>query len=170
MSERLILTDLRTIPEEWLSAKEETETFIAAPPVHSCLGCFGCWLRTPGACVIKDRAADFAARIAQTNELVIVSRLVYGGYSPEVKAVVDRSLGYLLPYFRIIQKRMHHVPRYPCQIDLNIHFYQEKLLENDFRIKIAEKLVKANALNLNAKNVQTTFHALTQRAEEGTSV
>jgi multimeric flavodoxin WrbA len=27
-------------------------------PIHNCIGCFGCWVKTPGACVIRDKYGD----------------------------------------------------------------------------------------------------------------
>lgn len=65
--------------------------------VQSCLGCYGCWLKTPTICVIGDKYSDLGNIIACCDDIIIISRCYYGGFSPFVKSIVDRSLSYLLP-------------------------------------------------------------------------
>ena len=47
----------------------------------------------------------------------------YGGYSQSIKAVLDRSIGYLLPYFRLVGGAMHHQMRCDNPFALDVHFY-----------------------------------------------
>ena len=30
-----------------------------------CIGCFGCWIKTPGTCVIRDGHADMGAQLSR---------------------------------------------------------------------------------------------------------
>jgi multimeric flavodoxin WrbA len=99
------------------------ETVEALPPVKKCVGCFGCWTRTPGVCVIADRAQGFAARLGACDELIVISRLFCGGPSPEIKAFLDRSIPYLLPYFEVVDGRMRHTRRYPDPLSLRYYYY-----------------------------------------------
>lgn len=34
-----------------------------------CIGCFGCWLKTPGRCVIKDDFQTMGERLAASDEI-----------------------------------------------------------------------------------------------------
>lgn len=52
---RLIIFDMDGAGEKLIPVKKDDFLFSARPEVHSCVGCFGCWIRTPGACVISDR-------------------------------------------------------------------------------------------------------------------
>lgn len=131
--------------------------FPARPMVTPCVGCFGCWVKTPGECVIRDRASPLLALLASCDELFLVSRCVYGGLSPEVKAAMDRSIGYMLPFFRIVNDEMHHTMRYPVALRLRVFLYGNDLLAEERAA--AEELVKANALNLGAEASSVRFFA-----------
>lgn len=80
--------------------------------IKPCVGCFGCWVKTPGQCLMKDGYDKMGALIHQADEIVVISRYTYGGFSSFVKNVFDRSISYLLPYFEVVKKEMHHKRRY----------------------------------------------------------
>lgn len=152
----LIIYDIEEKDEGILSgAGDNVFLFSASPMVKSCIGCFGCWIKTPGSCVIKDRCSVIPGYLSKSNEMLIITPIQYGGYSPKVKAVLDRSIGYLLPYFRIIDKEMHHKMRYDNPFKLNLYFYGKSDSEEQ---AIAEKLVKANAINLGAGSSEIHFY------------
>ncbi len=128
--------------------------FNAAPMVKPCAGCFGCWLKTPGKCIIKDRCQGVPARLARSSTFVIISPVLYGSYSPEIKAVLDRSIGYILPYFHMVNGEMHHVLRYNHRFVINAFFYGSC---NEKEKSTAEKLVRANTVNLGAEKAEIKF-------------
>ncbi|MDR3164247.1 MAG: hypothetical protein LBU13_01560, partial [Synergistaceae bacterium] len=101
----------------------DVEVVPALPSVRKCVGCFGCWVRTPGVCVIADRARDFAAKFGAREEFTVVSRLYCGGPSPDVKAFLDRSIPSLLPYFEVVDGVMRHALRYPALRSLRYYYY-----------------------------------------------
>ena len=80
--------------------------------IKPCVGCFGCWIKTPGQCVIKDGYDYMGALIHKADEVVVISRYTYGGFSSFVKNVFDRSIGWVLPYFEVYEGEMHHKKRY----------------------------------------------------------
>lgn len=47
--------------------------------IRPCTGCFGCWIKTPGRCVLPDPYRDMGAYLANSGELVLVSRCCFGG-------------------------------------------------------------------------------------------
>ena len=87
--------------------------------------------------------------LARCEEARIISRCCYGGYSPFVKNVLDRSIPYLHPYFKIKNGEMHHKQRYDKILKLKVGFYGECISEDEKRT--AEELVRANAVNLYAQ-------------------
>lgn len=88
-------------------------SFDAAEPLEPCIGCFGCWIRTPGVCIHRrDGGGAYLAELFDADALAIVSRIRWGGYSASVKSYADRSIPILHPFFRILNGEMHHQLRY----------------------------------------------------------
>ncbi len=77
-----------------------------------CQGCFGCWTKHPAECFMKDRLREACRIIGRADELVIVTKNCYGGYSAAVKNVLDRSIGTSTPFSTYRGRQMHHTLRY----------------------------------------------------------
>jgi multimeric flavodoxin WrbA len=129
--------------------------FAALPEGRACRGCFGCWVRTPGLCVTGDRLRGFPELIARHGELAVVSRLVWGGFSPAVKRVLDRALAHLLPFFVISEGVMRHEARSVRDLRLTAVFYGTG---GDREAEaLAGRLVAANAANIRASSWEARF-------------
>lgn len=81
--------------------------------VRSCMGCFGCWTRRPGECVIDDDARRVAASMVASDVYAVVTPVRFGTYGSLAKRVMDRMICVLLPFFTVVDGEVHHVPRYP---------------------------------------------------------
>ena len=123
--------------------------------IRHCVGCFGCWIQTPGKCVLKDGYDNLGELLSKSEKLTIISKCLYGCYSPFVKNVLDRSISYLLPFFKIKNNETHHKRRYQNNIQLEVHFYGENITIKER--KTAKKLVKANCTNFSVKNYKISF-------------
>ena len=77
-----------------------------------CRGCFECWTKHPAECFMKDRLQQACRIIGQADDLVIVTKNLYGGYSAEVKNMLDRSIGTSTPLSTYRGGQMHHTLRY----------------------------------------------------------
>ena len=148
---KLIITDIGMYP----GRISKDDCVISSGNINPCRGCFGCWTRTPGACVINDDISDMGALLSRCDELVIVSRCYYGSYSPSVKCVLERCLPYVHPDFEIRNGKMRHKRRYTNSFEINAYFYGEDITEKDK--ETAVKLIRANAENLSAKAGSVTF-------------
>jgi len=118
--------------------------------IAPCLGCFGCWVKTPGVCVIDDAGRDVARRMAQSDLLVYLTPLTFGGYSSELKKALDRSIPNISPFFRLVHGEVHHVKRYarnPRILGIGVCAGGPIDPEEE---ELFETLVHRNAINLHA--------------------
>ena len=145
---KMIVHDLEEALFDALFPDLAEDTLVIGPKggkLLSCIGCFGCWVKQPGRCVLGDDYAHLGEQLGQAEQLLTISRIVYGGFSPFVKNILDRSLGYILPFFALRQGEMHHLPRYQHTLRWTVGGYGEGLTDGEqatFR-----RLVAANAVN-----------------------
>ena len=129
----LIIHDLSK--EQWealaFPLKEETKIIDNSGKIKKCMGCFGCWLKTPGRCVIPDEYQRMGELAAKAEELTIISKCSFGSYSSFVKNVLDRSISYVLPFFEIREGEMHHRKRYDNQFLMRVIFYGSDITEEE---------------------------------------
>ncbi len=67
--------------------------------LHCCIGCFSCWIKTPGECVIRDDMTEINRLYINSDAVVFLSPVVFGQFSVNMKNVIDRILPRLLPFF-----------------------------------------------------------------------
>jgi multimeric flavodoxin WrbA len=83
--------------------------------IADCLGCFGCWVKEPGECVVKDDAIEVAKLFNTSDAVVLLTPVTFGGYSYHLKKAIDRSLCFSLPFFVKIEGETRHPRRYDVQ-------------------------------------------------------
>ncbi len=66
--------------------------------IKPCLGCFSCWNKTPGKCVIKDEMADILEKIIWADIVVWSFGLYFFNVPSKMKALIDRQLPLSLPF------------------------------------------------------------------------
>ena len=57
---------------------EVTKKRLGSKELGYCRGCFGCWIRTPGECVIRDAMEDINRRTAAADTVVYLVPVVFG--------------------------------------------------------------------------------------------
>ena len=89
---RLIIFDMDGAGEKLIPVKKDDFLFSARPEVHSCVGCFGCWIRTPGACVISDRCEMIPREISECDELWYFGDSVSEGMRNEICYATEHGI------------------------------------------------------------------------------
>ena len=110
-SMKVIIYDLGSEYDGLIAAKCD-RTIAADGKYAACQGCFGCWTKHPAECFIKDSLHQVCRIIGQADELVIVTKNLYGSYSTAVKNILDRSIGTSTPFSTYRGGQMHHTLRY----------------------------------------------------------
>lgn len=122
--------------------------------ISTCVGCFGCWTKTPGKCVIRDDAVRVYPRIAASDHILYISRIRYGGYDTIMKTLLERSIPVQQAFIRLLQGETHHVQRKVVAKKAVVIGYGDILPEEQ---KIFSRLVERNAKNMNFENYRIIF-------------
>lgn len=150
---KLIITD---IEDFHVHVQGEYKVIKPKGNIHNCIGCFGCWVKTPGRCVIHDGYEGTGSDMGKCAELILVSRCCYGSVSPFVKTVQDRAISYIHADFVIRKGEMHHKQRYQNRITLSAHLYGENI--TDMEKETTRELLNANAVNYDGLVKSISFY------------
>jgi multimeric flavodoxin WrbA len=113
--------------------------------IAHCIGCFGCWVKTPGECRHKDAGRQIAKEIINSHTVVLLSPMVFGGYSAALKHMVDRFIPLIHPNLMMRYGEIHHRPRYTAYPRMvGIGLQQE---HDDKSAQVFKTLVGRNAIN-----------------------
>ena len=58
--------------------------------IKPCLGCFACWIKTPGKCVQEDEMRELLPRLREADVWVLATPLYFDGPSGPLKNLMDR--------------------------------------------------------------------------------
>lgn len=125
-----------------------SEHILRDEEVAPCIGCFKCWVKTPGECVYKDQGKQIAMDMARCRVIVLVTPVTFGGYSSELKKGLDRVLPILLPDFANYDGETHHPHRYSKGFDVIAIGTMPR--ENEQNAKLFRDLVVRNSLNMHS--------------------
>jgi multimeric flavodoxin WrbA len=77
--------------------------------INACLGCFGCWTKTPGACVQDDDMAGLLSGLRQADVWVLATPLYFDGPSGPLKNLMDRMSAFLRLAAEVRDGRSRHL-------------------------------------------------------------
>jgi len=80
--------------------------------VNYCIGCYTCWLKTPGSCVFKDDGPHILKEYLNSDFVLYASPLIMGFISSLLKTVQERCLPLVHPFLYVNKDRMQHLSRY----------------------------------------------------------
>jgi len=80
--------------------------------IRYCVGCFSCWLKTPGECVAEDSSSAVCRAFIASDFVLFASPVIMGFTSALLKQAHDKLIPTLLPYIGVYRDECHHVPRY----------------------------------------------------------
>jgi len=116
--------------------------------INHCLGCFKCWTKTPGICTINDDARDIVRKAIQSDLVLMITPVTFGGYSSELKKAADRLIPILSPFFMKIRGEVHHKARYkkyPSLFGVGALDAADEERENVFKTLVARHALNAHS-------------------------
>jgi multimeric flavodoxin WrbA len=130
-------------------APYDTKIIAANGKFAYCQGCFNCWLKTPGSCFINDKLKNIGALLGTCDEIIVISKNCYGGYSEAVKRGFDRGISASLPFFTYRDGKIRHMCRYRGnKLCLTVILFGDFL---ELEKETAESLVERNRGNMGYK-------------------
>ena len=122
--------------------------------IANCVGCFGCWTKTPGRCVIRDDATRVYPLIAKSEKIIYCSRVKYGGYDTVMKTMLERAIPVQQAFIRLLDGETHHVQREVLPKDAVIFAYG---CNNKDEQDLFCRLVARNAKNMSFSSWDVRF-------------
>jgi multimeric flavodoxin WrbA len=97
-----------------LTAKQHQVTTLTLRDmdIKYCVGCWGCWVKTPGECVARDDSADVCRAVINADFVLLASPVTMGFPSALLKKTVEKFLPLIHPYIAVVQGEAHHRARY----------------------------------------------------------
>ena len=149
--------------------KEQNERLLAAADqvvcadgrYAPCQGCFKCWTRHPAACEMKDALHQASRVLGTSDDLTIITGNWYGGYSPAVKNILDRSIATSTPFSTYRGGQMHHTLRYGKRNRLHVIAYGDI---SEAEKSTLELMAERNAVNMGFREHTVTFCADAEEA------
>lgn len=150
---KLILSDKNLdIPEINHSSIEFID--LSKLKIAGCIGCFQCWTKTPGKCVIRDDAVNVYPRIAKSNKVLYISKVKYGSYDTIMKTMLERAIPIQQAFIRLLHGETHHVQRNVIPKQAVIIGYGDISAEEQ---GIFRQLIERNAYNMNFESNRVIF-------------
>jgi len=132
--------------------------------VAPCQGCFDCWIKSPGKCRTDDYGRDVAQKMVQSSLIIHFTPITFGGYSSELKKVIDRFIPTILPFFTKREGETHHLYRYTNRASIiAIGFLNEPDEEKELTFK---ELIYRNSLNMGAPIHEAVIYTKNQDKSE----
>lgn len=104
---------LSLIEKKLRSSSYEVETLhLKDFDIGDCIGCYACWLKTPGLCSLKDDMDKVLSAYVKADYVIHATPVKMGFISPICKRIRDRMLPVVHPYLKMKEDRMTHVRRY----------------------------------------------------------
>ena len=132
--------------------------------VAACQGDFDCWVKTPGECRTDDYGREVAQKMVQSNLIVHFTPITFGGYSSEIKKVIDRFLPTISPFFTKRNGETHHKHRYQKRASIIAIGFLDK--PDKEQQKIFKDFVFRNSLNMGAPIHEGIIYTKDQKMDD----
>ncbi|MBI3170674.1 MAG: NAD(P)H-dependent oxidoreductase, partial [Chloroflexi bacterium] len=128
---------------------EAESILLCEQKIGNCAGDFFCWMRSPGICNTDDDNRVIAAKVIQSDLVIFLTPVTFGGFSSQLKRMLDHLIQNILPFFTSINGEIHHQKRYEKYPNILVVGWQSA--SNSREEVIFRHLVHRMSINMNAK-------------------
>ncbi len=119
-------------------------------PLRPCVGCWGCWVKTPGECVARDASLEMDRAVINADFVLWAAPLKMGFPSALLKMANDKHLPLIHPYMVVDHGEAHHLKRYP--LSPRVGLLLEREASTDERdLQIVSDIYSRTALNFKTR-------------------
>lgn len=132
-----------------LRARHHTVTIfnLKEMDIKYCIGCFDCWVKTPGLCTTKDDSSEVCFAYIHSDLVLFASPILMGYTSALLKRAHEKMLPLVHPYFEFVEREIHHRSRYKAYPLMGLLL--EKGADADDRVvEIITNIYRRDAINL----------------------
>lgn len=122
--------------------------------ISNCIGCYSCWTKTPGKCIIRDDAVKIYPKIAVSNRVLYISKVKYGSYDTVMKTMLERAIPVQQAFIRLLHGETHHVQRAVAPKNATIIGYGDI---SDEEKGIFTQLIERNSRNMCFESFRVRF-------------
>ncbi|MCJ7483994.1 MAG: flavodoxin family protein [Thermodesulfovibrionales bacterium] len=119
--------------------------------INHCVGCFGCFVKTPGECVFKDDSAEICRSVVNADFVLFSSPIMMGFTSALLKKANEKLLPIFHPYFEFLNDETRHIKRYKKYPPIGL------LLENNERTDKEDVFIISEIYRREAMNFKSSF-------------
>ena len=130
--------------------------------IMPCRACGACSNVEPGLCALKDDMQEVLRDIAKGERIIMLTPIVFGGYSSLLKRAVDRFMVLGLPFLFVKKGKLLHPMRYGTKAIIGIGIAGEGPMGQEENFKL---VVERNALNMQSPYKAIIFKASEDRAK-----
>ncbi len=127
-----------------------THLILREQTLRYCIGCWGCWVKTPGTCNSGDDSPEMDREVINADFVLWAAPLRMGFPSELLKRANDKHLPLIHPYMVVDQGEAHHLRRYPHSPRLGLLL--EKEADTDAGdLQIVSAIYTRTALNFKTR-------------------
>ncbi|AGK95312.1 NAD(P)H-dependent oxidoreductase [Clostridium pasteurianum] len=132
---------------------------IGEKDLASCAGCFGCWIKTPGECIINDLMSEINRSYMNSDIVIYLTPIIFGQFSANIKNAMDRRIPNILPFFEKVNGVTKHPSRYEKYPNEMIIGYSDDITKE-------EKNTFLDLIKKHRKKVENIFFCLSQESNK----
>lgn len=102
--------------------------------IRHCIGCWNCWVKTPGTCAMTDVVSQHYTDYVNADKVVLLMDTQQGFIDQKAKVFIDRLIPHYHPYIELVDGECHHKARYNKYPDLYYYYDETGLLAGESEV------------------------------------